>query len=331
MTKQEGVSFVWPKNLPFTPWAGGSETYTLRQIDELQNQGIDARLILHEAAPESDLENISAPVELIRGKQELNKLGDVVIFALEESLGCEASELDKPSYVFLHTPDYGKNSNLRGHTPLVPSRFLAQYWERRLGLSAAPSIVYPPIDEAFSRAVRAESTGRVLFAGRPCVDKGVFTLLASIHCEPLNKRDNLLTCIQTVNNNDPATTEINNLFTCHPRINTLPAQPTPQAMAKIMAAHDVVVMPSIWEEPFGMLSVEAQHAGCRVVASDIGGLAETDCGGVSLVEPGNPYALARGIAAALENGPLSPYEREVASLQFTAKTSVFALRHALNI
>ncbi len=56
-----------------------------------------------------------------------------------------------------------------------------------------------------------------------------------------------------------------------------------------MARHDIVVMPSnsqYWHETFGIVSIEAQHSGCRVVASDDGGLPETDCGGVVLVTPG---------------------------------------------
>ena len=52
---------------------------------------------------------------------------------------------------------------------------------------------------------------------------------------------------------------------------------TPTTMAALMAGHDIVVMPSnsqYWHETFGIVSIEAQHLGCRVVASDDGGLPE---------------------------------------------------------
>ena len=74
-----------------------------------------------------------------------------------------------------------------------------------------------------------------------------------------------------------------------------------------------------------MISVEAQHAGCRVVASNDGGLPETNCGGLILVEPDNPLALAEGIAKAIDLGPLTPNERQEATKRFTAEQSVDAL------
>ncbi len=53
-------------------------------------------------------------------------------------------------------------------------------------------------------------------------------------------------------------------------------------MAALIASYDIVVLPSnsqYWHETFGIISIEAQlSSGCRVVASDDGGLPETDCG-----------------------------------------------------
>jgi D-inositol-3-phosphate glycosyltransferase len=95
-----------------------------------------------------------------------------------------------------------------------------------------------------------------------------------------------------------------------------------------MARHDIVVIPSnsqYWHETFGIVSVEAQHAGGRVVASDDGGLPETDCGGVVLVQPDNAEALAWGILAAAGSGPVSPAARHDAGARFTVGQSVDSL------
>jgi D-inositol-3-phosphate glycosyltransferase len=95
-----------------------------------------------------------------------------------------------------------------------------------------------------------------------------------------------------------------------------------------MASHDIVVMPSnsqYWHETFGIVSIEAQHSGCRVVASDDGGLPETDCGGVVLVSPDNAEALAWGIREAADSGPLSPGARHDAGTRFTVGQSVDTL------
>jgi D-inositol-3-phosphate glycosyltransferase len=69
------------------------------------------------------------------------------------------------------------------------------------------------------------------------------------------------------------------------------------------------------------VSIEAQHSGCRVIASDDGGLPETDCGGVVLVGPDNAEALAWGIREAVDRGPLSP----AAGMRFTVAQSVDTL------
>ena len=59
-------------------------------------------------------------------------------------------------------------------------------------------------------------------------------------------------------------------------------------------AADVLVVPSIWEEPFGRVVIEAMATGCPVVASHAGGMPEifTDRFVAMLVERGNAQALA---------------------------------------
>jgi D-inositol-3-phosphate glycosyltransferase len=103
-------------------------------------------------------------------------------------------------------------------------------------------------------------------------------------------------------------------------------------MASLLAEHDVVVMPSnsqYWHETFGIVSIEAQHAGCRVVASHDGGLPETDCGALVLVRPDDAEALAQGILAARDQGPVPLADRRRAGRDFTVADSVDSLLEAL--
>jgi glycosyltransferase involved in cell wall biosynthesis len=69
-------------------------------------------------------------------------------------------------------------------------------------------------------------------------------------------------------------------------------------VAEAMAEHDAVVVPSVWEEAFGLVAVEAMSVGRPVVASRTGGLAEIVAHGETglLFEPGDP----RGLAASLD-------------------------------
>ncbi len=70
-------------------------------------------------------------------------------------------------------------------------------------------------------------------------------------------------------------------------------------LATLMATADCFVHPNP-DEPFGLCPLEALAAGCRVVAPDAAGTAETlDGRGAVLVPPGDPDALAAGVRRAL--------------------------------
>ena len=69
---------------------------------------------------------------------------------------------------------------------------------------------------------------------------------------------------------------------------------------------DVVVQPAVWPEPFSRVPLEAAAAGKPVVATRVGGMAEAVEDRLTglLVEPGDPRALAQGIAELLADEPL---------------------------
>lgn len=74
--------------------------------------------------------------------------------------------------------------------------------------------------------------------------------------------------------------------------------------AEFLAGIDVLVVPSIWQEPFGLTIVEAYAAGVPVIGADSGGVAEI----VSAVDPSclvpanDPEALGRKMATLLAAG-----------------------------
>jgi glycosyltransferase involved in cell wall biosynthesis len=75
--------------------------------------------------------------------------------------------------------------------------------------------------------------------------------------------------------------------------------------AAFLAQIDVLVVPSIWAEPFGLTVIEAYKAGLPVIGSAIGGIADT-IGAVDpgwLVPPGNASALATKMARLVDKGP----------------------------
>jgi glycosyltransferase involved in cell wall biosynthesis len=79
-----------------------------------------------------------------------------------------------------------------------------------------------------------------------------------------------------------------------------------QQLAEELAQASVVVIPSLWPEPFGLVGIEALAAGRPVVASATGGVSDWLEDGVSgtLVPPGDAPALARALNELLEDPEL---------------------------
>lgn len=76
-------------------------------------------------------------------------------------------------------------------------------------------------------------------------------------------------------------------------------------VAALLAEAHAVVVPSVWEEPAGLVCVEAALARVPVVASGVGGIPELlhDREHALLVPPGDPGACAAALAATLAGGP----------------------------
>lgn len=75
-----------------------------------------------------------------------------------------------------------------------------------------------------------------------------------------------------------------------------------EGRGKVVARHKIMVIPSIWEEPFGVVALEGIAAGCAVVASRGGGLPEA-VGPCGILFPNGDVA---ALASALKNLLTSP-------------------------
>jgi spore coat protein SA len=75
------------------------------------------------------------------------------------------------------------------------------------------------------------------------------------------------------------------------------------ALAEIYREADVFCCPSVWNEPFGLVLVEAMATGVPVVASNVGGIPEVlaDGGGI-LVLPNDAQALADALESLTRDG-----------------------------
>lgn len=331
------ISFVWSARYPFLAGAGGSENYTAGHIRELNRRGIPVRLITLGHGTDDGREDFPDIEFLaIKDKRELEGLDDIITF-VTYPLDVRTKY---QSYAVLHCPPpaYARNDSqynlaaFKGKRLITSSRFSAGLWRRYLkSHTGRIHTVYAFASPAFATVERpprnAGEPTKILFAGRLTPDKGIYNLMAALHMDALKHQNFQLTVTASGAHTEEGHI-VYQLVKAHPLIHVVPAQKTADDMARLMAQYDVVVMPSTdiyWQEMFGIVSVEAQHAGCRVVASRSGGLPETNVGGLMLVHPDNPKALAQGMARAIRQGPLTASERAKAGRRFTLTASVDSL------
>jgi D-inositol-3-phosphate glycosyltransferase len=311
---------------------GGSENYTVGQVRELLRRGIPARVItVGLGTRDGRSEFIDIPFLSLRATALIGKLEEVVVFVNEAAV----IATKEPAFVIMHIPppDDSKRSSIqesiRERTLIATSKYAAELWSDYTGRPRRDMhIAYPFAEPCFATQVRLTNTTssfRILFAGRLSAQKGIYTLLEMLHMSSIRNNPQLTFSVTTAGSDKPEGKLIKLLVDAHPGLTVIPARKTPAAMADLMSVHDIVVMPSnsqYWHETFGIVSVEAQHTGIRVVASDDGGLPETNCGGVLLVKPDDPEALAQGVNTAIARGPLSKLARRQAAKLFTVEQSV---------
>jgi D-inositol-3-phosphate glycosyltransferase len=330
------ISFIWSPGNPLPAGTGGSENYTVGQVRELTRRGIPAQVVTVGLGASDGREGFAGvPFLSLPTLAEVGKLDSTVVFVNEP----HTVPTKYPAFLILHNPPPIRErerafaiEGTRERALIVTSRYAAALWSGYLDVDIATiSVVYPFAEPGFAVQPRPRGDAgqtRVLFAGRLSPEKGIYTLLETLHIDIVEQDPRLTFTATTAGADKPQGKVIERLLRAHPGISVVPSCKTPSTMAALMTRHDVVVMPSnsqYWHETFGIVSIEAQHSGCRVVASNDGGLPETDCGGVALVSPDNAEALAWGIHAAACSGPLSAIARRDAGIMFTVEQSVDAL------
>lgn len=334
------ISFVWPPSIKLPAGTGGSENYTVGQVRELIHRGISAQVVtvglgIHDGRNDF----VDIPFLALSKQAQISELEGTVVFVNEAA----PVKTKESAFLIMHIPPPFREEErisitkmIEGRKLIATSKYAAKLWADYIPRDSKDiHIAYPFAEPCFAIQVRPPkktTTVRILFAGRLSAQKGIYTLLEMLHIDIIKNNPNLVFSVTTAGSDKPEGKIIKRLVDAHPNLSVIPARKTPAAMAELMVTHDIVIMPSnsqYWHETFGIVSVEAQHSGSWVVASDDGGLPETNCGGVLLVKPDDPEALAQGIIAAIARGPLPHKIRRQAANLFTVEQSVDNLLQVL--
>jgi glycosyltransferase involved in cell wall biosynthesis len=176
------------------------------------------------------------------------------------------------------------------------------------------AVVGNGVDVAFFSGPRLPRTGRlrITFVGRVIPDKGPHVLLDAARILARPDLEIAIVGRSGFSRHDPLSNYEKEL-----RVNAarLPGPVTfrsflPRAeVADVLRRTDVLVVPSIWPEPFGLTALEGMAAGAAVVATDAGGLPEAVGGGGVVLPRRDADALAATLAELAED------ERELERLQ----------------
>jgi D-inositol-3-phosphate glycosyltransferase len=324
------ISFIWPSSGAMLAGTGGSETFTAGHVRELLRRGIDAQIgIVGTSVTQSRRDFPGVPFVSLVDKSAISELPGTVVFV---NRGYGVSTRHK-AVIILHcavpskVEQHIRKKDVEGKTIIATSIYSAQQWALYLKIpSNTIEVVMPFADPIYGNIHRPKpgKKVRVLYAGRLHPEKGIYTILEMMHEFEMGVLDVHMSIVMAGQHVEEGRT-IARMLNGYKYATLLEPRKSVTSMATLLAKTDILLMPSVFAEPFGMLSVEAQHCGCRVIASSLGGLPETNCGLLTLVEERNPQALIMAIGEAIALGLSTAKERKTAIHEFTLSESVDSL------
>lgn len=263
----------------FYPNVGGIEAVSSILAHEFVNQGHKVKIITQTLATDPK----SFPFEVIRQpkKYQLFKLVSCCDVFFHNNISLQTFWplflLHKPWVVAHHTwiartdgslgwQDYVKYFLIRFATCISISQAIADR------LSTLSVIVGNPYnDDLFYEMPEISRDKELVFLGRLVSDKGVGLLITALG---ELKKNYDLTPYLTIIGTGLEENLLRNLakdFDVSNQINFIGTK-TGIELVQLLNAHQIMVVPSLWVEPFGIVALEGIACGCVVVGSDGGGL-----------------------------------------------------------
>jgi glycogen synthase len=189
-------------------------------------------------------------------------------------------------------------------------------------LPAPAVLVGNPYNDEVFRNLQTARTKELIFIGRLVSDKGADLLLEALALLEAKPR-------LTIAGDGPERARLEKQaadLKLQSQIDFVGNQ-TSEQLAKILNEHQILVVPSRWREPFGIVALEGIACGCVVIGSAEGGLAEA-IGPCGITFPnGNARALAEALTRLLGDPAECDRLRENAS----AHLAPFRPRHVAKI
>lgn len=300
-------------SVPFHPSVGGIETVSALLAEQFHRQGHTVTLVTQTPHSVAD----SQPYAVLRrpGAWQLLQAVRACDVVLHNNISLRLAWplllLRRPWVVAHHTwiPRHGRSAWAgRLKRAVLP-------WAQNVAVSDALAADLPPntqvIPNPYDRDLfkclpDVPRTRELVCVGRLVSDKGVAVLLQALALLRQRGRSPRLSIIGS----GPE------LVALHQLVHTLGLQAqvrfagslVGQKLVHALNAHRVVVVPSVWEEPFGLVALEAQACGCVPVVAASGGLPQAAGPAGVVFAKGDPAALADclgGVLSGIRSGPIS--------------------------
>ena len=289
----------------FHPSVGGIEQVSLTLANEFARAGHEVKVVT--TTRESDGRKF--PFQIVRRPSPLKLIELVrwseVVFQNNISMRTwwPLPIIHRPWVVAHHTwlartntsvglRDRAKRFVTRFATNIAISRPMAKH------LSVPSTIIGNPYrGELFKRDPSAKRECDLIFLGRLVTDKGVDILLRALRHL---KRRSFFPRLTIVGSGPdlPRLTAMVDRFKLADQVTFLGNLTGPRLVQELNQ-HRVIVVPSRWQEPFGLVALEGVACGCRAIISESGGLQEA-AGPLAVVfEHENDTALAGAIERTL--------------------------------
>lgn len=214
--------------------------------------------------------------------------------------------------------DFGPKSVAKVDLVLPNSDYMAQICKEHIADTMMCEVVYPPVDYEVIPVNEQRSLKTVSMVGTSA-KKGTALVERLAECFP-NLNFRIVGCPGAGVNGEKVKNNLTSVGWCDVR-------------KEFEENADIVLVPSVWPEPFGRVAVEALAAGKIVLVSDIGGLPEAVAFQKLLtLEPEDEGAWSKALRSVLEN-PAPFYEAAAVARaninRFAVNKQVDVLENAL--
>lgn len=188
-------------------------------------------------------------------------------------------------------------ANKIAHKNIGCSQYVARHFVNSVGIGNCYN------DKIFYKTSEwSERKYDLVFLGRLVSDKGADIFLKAIGI--LKERGFEVTGSIIGNGPElPDLLQLQQILELDKEVNFLGIK-TGQELVTCLNEHKLMIVPSIWEEPFGIVALEGMACGCLVIGSKGGGLSEAIGKGGLTFENGNVLALVQQIESVIFNDSL---------------------------